>query len=41
MMEWLEPSIEKRSWEVVEICESENEELYEKFSRNIKILKKE
>ncbi|MFB0841740.1 MULTISPECIES: hypothetical protein [Paenibacillus] len=39
LMEWLEPAIEKRTWEVLEICEDENKELISIFTQKINELK--
>jgi hypothetical protein len=40
LKEWLEPAIEKRVWEVVELCEEENKWLYDEFSITLNKLKK-
>lgn len=39
LMEWLEPAIEKRTWEVLELCEDENKELISIFTKKINELK--
>jgi hypothetical protein len=35
LMEWLEPSIEKKINEVISICEIENEDVYKDFSNTL------
>ncbi|CAM3706597.1 MULTISPECIES: hypothetical protein [Paenibacillus] len=40
LIEWLEPAKEKRIWEVVEQCEEENKEYYDRFNRILCKLKK-
>jgi hypothetical protein len=39
LMEWLNPAIEKKSWEVVEICERENEAAHLEFADIINYIK--
>ncbi|ARF67001.1 hypothetical protein B7C51_03060 [Paenibacillus larvae subsp. pulvifaciens] len=40
LMEWLDPALEKRTWEIVEICERENIDLYKKFDYHLGKLKR-
>ncbi|MEV2908508.1 hypothetical protein [Paenibacillus larvae] len=40
LLEWMDVALEKRIWEIVEICERENSELYKKFDYHLKRLKR-
>lgn len=40
LAEWIEPAKEKRLWEIVKICEEENNEFYDQFNETLCRLKK-
>jgi hypothetical protein len=40
MMEWIDDKLEQRGWEVVKVCEEENEDLSNRFNNIVNELKK-